>query len=181
MSFRKNLLGKVARKFFAALTIPPLFLRYCLYVLSLRKVPPQSLHEFSQLLLLSPWVGRCHGMTAATEQAYFQWYAKHLYTGIGDIVDLGCWLGSTTIPLAMGLTENVNSKASLGYIHAYDNFIWADYMNAGVVGTPLEGRYRTGESFLEAFDERTAPWKDRIKAHPGDLRQIGWDGGKIEF
>src|SRR5439155_16209513 len=46
------------------------------------------------------------GMTSMAEQAYCEWYASHLYTGKGKIVELGAWLGALTIALATGLWRN---------------------------------------------------------------------------
>jgi hypothetical protein len=47
--------------------------------------------------------------------------------------------------------------------------------------TPLDGKYKPGESFQEACRELTEPWKDNIRFYPGDLSSIGWFGGLIEF
>ena len=47
--------------------------------------------------------------------------------------------------------------------------------------TPLDGRYKPGESFQEACREQTEPWKDNIRFYPGDLSSIGWSHGPIEF
>ncbi len=181
MSLVKNLIQKCSRNYKVVLRLPLLFLCYCFYVLSCHKLFSHRLHDFSQLFLLVRRLHLFHGMTSASEQAYFQWYAKHIYTGSGEIVDLGCWLGSTTIPLAIGLVKNPNSKASAGKIYAYDNFIWQSWMDESVAGTPLDGKYQDGDSFLEEFSKRIGPGKDRIRVHAGDLRQIAWDGGKIEF
>jgi hypothetical protein len=140
----------------------------------------KSLHALSQVMIVSPTLRRLHGMTTANEKAYLYWYAKHIFTGKGDIVDLGCWLGSTSISLAMGLERNNRAKTNK-HIHSYDEFIWRAYMDNGAKGTNLEGKYRHGDSFLDEFKRRTYPWRQYIKACPGDLAQVGWSGGPIEF
>jgi hypothetical protein len=43
----------------------------------------------------------------------------------GEIIDLGCWLGSTTISLASGLRE-LNDP---GKVYAFDWFIWEPWMD----------------------------------------------------
>lgn len=121
------------------------------------------------------------GMTSPHEQSYLEKYAQNIYSGTGEIVDLGCWLGATTISLARGLDKNPNPSTSAKKVHAYDLFLWEGYMDAPVTGTELEGRYEPGESFLEEFQERIKPWSDRIKIYAGDLCQIGWSGEKIEL
>jgi hypothetical protein len=140
----------------------------------------ESLHALSQLMIVSPKLRRLHGMTTANEKAYLYWYGKHIFSGEGDIVDLGCWLGSTSISLAMGLERNRRAKTSK-LIHSYDEFIWRAYMDNGTKGTNLEGKYRHGDSFLDEFERRTNPWGEYVKACPGDLREVGWRGGPIEF
>jgi hypothetical protein len=131
-------------------------------------------------MIVSSKLRRLHGMTTANEKAYLYWYGKHIFSGKGDIVDLGCWLGSTSISLAMGLEGNKHAKTNR-LIHSYDEFIWRAYMDNGVKGTNLEGKYHHGDSFLDEFERRTYPWRQYIKACPGDLAKVGWHGGSIEF
>lgn len=136
---------------------------------------------FAQSLV---WRARQHfpnapifGMTSKEEQRYFQHYAQTHYTGAGEIVDLGCWLGSTTIPLAKGLASNPNGAGR--HIHAYDLFTWQKWMDPFLPG--CSRKYGVCESFLDEFHRRTRAYADRIKVYPGDLQRIGWNGGPIEF
>lgn len=80
------------------------------------------------------------GMTSSEEQNYFKRYAQDIYSGVGEIVDLGCWLGSTTIPLAQGLRENFNMSTKGKRIHAYDLFVWEKWMNPYRAGCRKEYR-----------------------------------------
>jgi len=121
------------------------------------------------------------GMTTYAEQSYFEEYARSMYSGNGAIVDLGCWLGSTTIALAKGLAENPSPEARSRTVHAYDQFLWEQWMDDCVCGTEIEGKYKPNESFLDEFHKRTAPWADRIQVHAGDLCHIGWGGAPIEL
>jgi hypothetical protein len=180
-SFTSNFVTKGRKALLIGRALPSLSLRYSCYVLSGHTLCADSIHQFSQLSVLSQRMTRRLGMTSTTEQAYFRWYAQHIYTGHGQIVDLGCWLGSTTISLAMGLVENRHPGAALRKIHAYDNFVWNPAYDGGVAATPLEGRYQAGQSFLEEFRSRIAPWQARIEVHPADLRHIGPEDGEIEF
>jgi hypothetical protein len=139
-----------------------------------------SQHAPSQLMIFSPKLHRLHGMLTRTERAYLYWYGKHIFSGKGDIVDLGCWLGSTTISLAMGLDHNNHARLNR-LIHSYDEFVWRPYMDNGAKGTDIEGKYKAGDSFLDEFERRTHRWRHCIKACPGDLAKVGWDGSTIEF
>ena len=98
-------------------------------------------------MIFSPKLRRLYGMISQSERAYLYWYGRHIFTGKGDIVDLGCWLGSTTISLAMGLEHNKQAGFNR-LIHSYDEFVWWTYMDNGAKGTNLEGKYQPGDSFL---------------------------------
>lgn len=120
-------------------------------------------------------------MLSFEERSYLQNYTKYEYTGSGEIVDLGCWLGSSTIPLAIGLNDNSKVDSKEERIHAYDIFIWQPYMNKHLTDTSLEGKYKDGDSFVEEFIERIHPWNHLIQVYPGDINRIGWDKHPIEF
>ena len=137
-------------------------------------------HRASQAVILSSNLRRLLGMITWNERAYLYWYGRHIFTGKGHMVDLGCWLGSTTISLAMGLERNRHATCRK-LIHAHDEFVWRAYMDSGVKGTELEGKYRAGDSFLLEFERRTSAWRQYIKPCPGDLARGGWCGDPIEF
>ena len=123
------------------------------------------------------------GMTVKTEQTFCRHYARDRFTGAGEIVDLGCWMGATTIAFSKGLKKNLKlqPEQKLKRIHSYDLFKWHPTMDANAKGTPLEGRYREGDSFLPEFETRTAYWKDHFTVHPGDLNAHAWDSRPIEM
>jgi len=52
--------------------------------------------------------------------------------------------------------RNANSLAKDKKVRAYDRFVWESWMEGAVDGTPLSGRYRPGECFLDEFSRRTA-------------------------
>jgi predicted O-methyltransferase YrrM len=60
------------------------------------------------------------GMLSQQERQYLCEYTKNEYSGIGAIVDLGCWLGSSTILMAIGLVENPNPQTENKQIQADD-------------------------------------------------------------
>lgn len=125
--------------------------------------------------------GELVGMTSKTEQDYFFRYGEKEFSGRGEIVDLGCWLGSTTIPLVKGLLKNPSFKGSGRKVYAYDLFVWFEWMNASTAGTNLSGRYREGDSFVEEFKLRTKEFAAHIEIREGDLKKIGWTNEPIEF
>ena len=121
------------------------------------------------------------GMTSKTEQEYFTRYGREIYTGAGEIVDLGCWLGSTTISLLEGLLKNPAFINSDRKVYAYDLFVWFDWMNESTSGTDLSGKYKEGDNFVAEFEKRAAKYSSRIEICAGDLIEIGWNGSAIEF
>jgi hypothetical protein len=144
----------------------------------LRSVP--FLHGF-YMRIKRVYTGELVGMTSKSEQEYFGNYGKNIYQGKGEIVDLGCWLGSTTIPLVKGLLQNPQLIASKRKVYAYDAFIWYDSMTDAVAGTELVGKYRDGDSFLDEYQRRTQEFAEFIEIRAGDLKEIGWNGAEIEF
>jgi hypothetical protein len=119
------------------------------------------------------------GMTSAQEQQWLRTYAAQSYRGAGVIVDLGCFLGATTIALAEGLTLNRQRKQK--QIHAYDLFMWNAGFETWAKGKEVEGLFMIGGSFLAEFLRRTEKWRDYIVVHEQDLRQARWENGPIEF
>ena len=115
------------------------------------------------------------GMSSTQERNFVRQYAAHDFTGAGAIVDLGCWLGSLTVPLAMGLRENQRISGRDVCIHGYDSFRWEEWMNPTVAGTSWAGRYQEGDDFRDGFIEQTAPVANLISIHAGDLHQETWE------
>jgi len=119
------------------------------------------------------------GMTSLREQRWLRSYAARTYRGTGAIVDLGCFLGATTIPLAEGLA--LNPKAKHEHVHAYDLFVWNEQFEAWAKGTEVAGLFAAGSTFLPEFLRRTEKWRDYVVVHEQDLRDARWEHGPIEF
>ncbi len=135
-------------------------------------LPPEIPDEINQLL----------GMTSCEERCYVMEYAEKEYTGVGEIVDLGCWLGSLTVPLAIGLERNKQLNKDKMIIHAYDRFIWKDWMNQEVLNTNLANKFQHNKLFVDAFYEVIKPWQNKIKTYVGDLKELDWESQKsIEY
>jgi hypothetical protein len=120
------------------------------------------------------------GMTTPTELAYLKWHAQEVLRGRGEVVDLGCWFGSTTVALARGLAGNPRREARRRAVHAYDRFIWERWMD-GYAAMASFGPYAPGDSFRREFELAVAPWREQIEVHEADLLQERWDLGEIEL
>lgn len=119
------------------------------------------------------------GMVSNELRNYCYKYGKELYTGEGALIDLGSWLGSSVIPLASGLNEN--PLANNAKIHAYDAFVWYDNMTYSAKNTSIKNKYKTGDDFLPEFEAQTYTYRDYIITYKGDLRNVEWKGGAIEY
>lgn len=129
-----------------------------------------------------PEIVNLPGMSSLEERNFVYEYAEKNYQGKGEIVDLGCWLGSFTVPLALGLNKNTSPEKQDKYIHAYDLFRWKEWMNNLVINTELEGKYKPEDSFLPDFEKIISPWQEKIKVYAGDLNTMDWEKDKpIEF
>ena len=59
------------------------------------------------------------------EKKYLYWIGKERWQGLGEIVELGSWLGGSTCHLVTGLRENSNFKNNK--IQVFDNFNWHNF------------------------------------------------------
>lgn len=144
-------------------------------------VPIQPILTYTKYELESRLVN-CLGMTSTEERSYAKYYAENDYTGQGEIVDLGSWLGSLTLPLVIGLNNNSHVNNKQIKIHTYERFIWKKWMNEEVKNTPLENKYNDEDNFLDSFIEQIKPYEDQVEIHAGDLKMMSWDKNKpIEF
>lgn len=106
------------------------------------------------------------------EQRLYYWLTRHQIGGPGAIVDLGAFAGGSTARLAQGLVDGGHE----GVIHAYDRFT-ADPR------TKADHLYRHGIAPFEGNDiaalarRLLAPWADRIRLHPGEIQDSGWNPG----
>ena len=120
------------------------------------------------------------GMVQPMEQNFFHWYMQEIYTGQGEAIELGPFVGRSTAALVDGLTKN--SKTPQKILHVYDNFRWEDnwgYENYfSMLNMP---KLKGGDSFEPVFLHYVAHWKDRFKTYASDIATTQWNGEDIEF
>jgi hypothetical protein len=120
------------------------------------------------------------GSTALEERAFCQWYARVGYRGAGAIVDLGTWLGSTTLPLAKGMSQRP-SGAPTTRIHTYDRFIWEEWMSEFAGWAHTSRDYRPGDNFRAEVETVLGRYRGLVDIHEVDLVTEQWTGGPIEL
>jgi hypothetical protein len=133
------------------------------------------------LRYLTPRRIKLPGATSLAEQAYCEWFASERFKGEGCIVEFGPWLGSLTIPTALGLIRNVGAQKR--EIHSYDLFLWEPGSNGWAAGTPFDRLYQPGDCFKPLFDQLVAPFQGAVDIHSyqADLSRTEWPGAPIEF
>jgi hypothetical protein len=126
-------------------------------------------------------LGSLPGMTSEAERWALYEAARGLH-GVGHAVDIGCWLGSLTTSIALGLEGNARARDAGVRIHAYDVFVWhAMYMDSYWNAALPMARPADGESFLPAFQLIVGPWNHLIETHSDDLMRVRWTGEPIEL
>jgi hypothetical protein len=121
------------------------------------------------------------GMTSMSEQAYCEWYTSQLFTGRGEIVELGCWLGSLTRAMVHGLRRNRYS-ADGKKIQSYDLFSWHHSFAEALRLTQFaNATFQDGDDFHHLYLESIKDVQDRVVSRKADLCSEKWNGGNIEF
>jgi hypothetical protein len=119
------------------------------------------------------------GMVSSAEMEFFRESAARYFGREGAIVDLGCWLGSTSIALAQGIlshgakADNRNEK-----VFGFDMFQWEAWMPAHIPHC----LYEPGDSFLpEARRVVREHGGGRVELIQADLGLYEWSGGPIKI
>ena len=107
------------------------------------------------------------------ERQMCYWLAREVYSGEGAIVDLGSFLGSSTVAFAAGLKDR---KDKAGHVHAYDLFKVSRDQETQKFLNKAEG-----ESFLDEFNETIAGFEHQITVRAGDIKAFPWSGEPIEI
>jgi hypothetical protein len=115
------------------------------------------------------------------ESAALRQFAMMDYTGEGEIVDLGAWAGSSTLAMAQGLAINGDVDLSRKRIHAYDIFIWEQWMSDIQWNSSLVDGYKPGDSFLPLYEQQISQYAHLIETYPGDLNAMAEFPRKIEY
>ncbi len=97
-------------------------------------------------------------MISRSEQRYLTWLTRRHWRDLGHVVEIGPWLGGSTLCLARGMAESVPQARHR--LHVFDNFIWRDFMSRFA---PLS--LADGDSFESCFRENTREHRSRIVCH----------------
>ncbi len=112
------------------------------------------------------------GMTSDSECRYLYWLCNSRLAGNGDVVEVGSWLGRSSIHIAAGLAASDRTTP----LHCFDGFAWAPN-DSGKFALPL----RPGDDFQKYFLENLSAFSDRVTAHKTKIAAIQWGGSPIEL
>lgn len=101
-------------------------------------------------------------MISPEERRYLYWLGAQVWNGDGHIVEMGPWLGGSTVCLAAGMRDNPSHSGRK--LHVFDNFVWRDFM-AERARLPIT----SGESFQSFFERNLEAYKDLIVVHRSAL------------
>jgi len=127
-------------------------------------------------------------MLTQDEMRYYH-YITRFYSGAGEVVEIGPWIGSSTYNIVGGLLDNPAFTANKR-LYVFDDFVWrSSWMNKWLAGTDIEP-LDNHASFLPLFHEMTHQYADRIKATAMKLMDAGdnsnvpwfrWEHGPVEL
>jgi hypothetical protein len=118
------------------------------------------------------------GMITSDEIAFFHESAARYVGREGAIVDLGCWLGSTSIALAQGILGHSPSADNREKVLGFDIFVWEEWMPAHVPYC----LYHSGDSFLPEARRVVRDYGGGgVELIQADLALYEWRAGPIKI
>ncbi|HET6466906.1 MAG TPA: class I SAM-dependent methyltransferase [Geminicoccaceae bacterium] len=111
-------------------------------------------------------------MTGPKEWQLYYWLTAERFRGRGAVVEVGCFLGASTIHLAAGLRD----RGHAARVVVLDHFVWMDLYDR-----KFASGLAPGDSFEALFRANTAFLADHIELLRADLREFVWDRGPIEI
>lgn len=101
-------------------------------------------------------------MLQPEETQYLYWLGAQVWMNEGIVLEIGPWLGGSTICLAAGM--HASDRPTEGRLHAVDNFLWREFM---AVRAPLP--IQLGESFEPFFLKNLETYRDIVVSHAATL------------
>jgi hypothetical protein len=131
---------------------------------------PLLVSDFSDVVL--PDLPTVPGMTSPAECRYLYWLTSSQLSGSGHLVEIGTWLGRSTLHIAAGLHESGHRQE----LHCFDGYTWGR-SDSKAADLPL----KPGDSFQRYFEENVRPFRDWITSHCTRIADIAWSGEPVEL
>lgn len=117
------------------------------------------------------------GQISETERKMLYEVASR-WRGLGEIVEVGAFLGKSTSCLAAGMLASTHEHKAKR-LHVFDRWEVNDSNAFYLRWMKFPSSYRG--SFKRLFDRNTEEWSELIETHEGDTHQIPWRGRPIEI
>ncbi len=118
--------------------------------------------------ILPDVVKRAKTMLSAQELDLLYTLARDQFTGHGEIVDGGAFLGGSTLALGHGLKDNPGAFPKAGRVHSYDRFIADTFVPQFIDGYP------EGVSTRPFYEQAIASVASFVTVHEGDIVTTEW-------
>jgi hypothetical protein len=117
-------------------------------------------------------------MLSKAERRLLYSLARDYATGVGAVVDAGCFLGGSTAALLAGVRDRPAPWTGAP-VTSYDLF----RVEASTIPKFFHDRrsVRVGDSFRPRYDAHVARFDVPHVVHEGDITEIGWAGGPIDI
>jgi hypothetical protein len=109
------------------------------------------------------------GMITPEERRYYYWLTSEQIKNEGAVVEVGTWLGCSSAHLAAG-------RKGRAAIYCYDHFIWSETYNP-----KSEHKLHKGDDFSHLFKANMEKVGANVIPRKSTMRNLTWDGGKIEL
>jgi hypothetical protein len=117
------------------------------------------------------------GMLGGEELQFLYFAAREFYSGSGEIVDAGAFLGASALALAAGLRDNPCIRNKAKRIFSYDFFEFDDFYRGYLPGNHL----KRGDDTLPLFHDFTKRFRKQITAVKGDICGQSWPRRDVEL
>ncbi|MDQ7059449.1 MAG: hypothetical protein Q9N62_14045 [Ghiorsea sp.] len=127
-------------------------------------------------------------MLTQDEMRYYH-YISQFYSGVGAVIEIGPWIGSSTYNIVGGLLANPAFTADK-CLYVYDDFVWrSSWMDKWLVDTKMKPLANL-DSFQPLFHKMTEKLSSHIEAKAMKLMDTGdnedvpwftWEHGPVEL
>jgi hypothetical protein len=112
-------------------------------------------------------------MLSYDERALLHWAAREGFGAKGEIIDAGCYLGGSTLPLAYGAMRSPRPSR----VHSFDLFRIAGEWERTYFKSDFP--FAVGARTIGLFEQNIRPVRARVDVHDGDLLAFQWPGEAI--
>jgi hypothetical protein len=111
-------------------------------------------------------------MLSYDERVLLHWAARVGFGATGAIVDAGCFLGGSTLPLGLGMLSRESAGPAPGgsRIHSFDLFQVGEERERVYFDGAF--RFEVGRPTLDLYVRNIAAIRDRVTVHAGDINGL---------